>query len=512
MDEASILKTGRKPLLDSLQTIAQSFPASGSPASKAILSKALGQMLKSGSPKSSLLSLNVNSDQDEPLVNILSINESGLGMDAEDYEDAATVSKYTGTVALMFQVVFGEEDVANRTEPLTDKDVDKKWSDAAKEVVDFEVQLASTRTNSSDLYDPAKSYNPRTIEQLNGLTPSSIDWSVMLQEALPAGVNYTRPFIVTSLDYLTKLDVLLQKTPAKTLQLYFSWVRTQGISQYLASPYRQPLDVFNSGLKGIPLDSKTERWKTCVSAVTSNLGHMVGHYYVQTAFKGNSRQEVIKLMENVLLSYERTFPTLSWLDKITREGALKKLKAIVQTVGYSTVNPDVASFASLEAYYKDYTIEGGDYIGNRFRHNAWDAKKEFEKLEKKTDRLTMDGMFPTEVNAYYSPTFNTINFPAGILQGVFFGVDYPEYVNYGGIGAVGGHEIGWWTNETAQAFVEKSQCFVEQYGNFTVQGPDGKEHNVNGELTLGENLADNGGLRMAFKIWQSRFKSDSYGR
>ncbi|KAF9154688.1 hypothetical protein BG015_000216 [Linnemannia schmuckeri] len=121
-------------------------------------------------------------------------------------------------------------------------------------------------------------------------------------------------------------------------------------------------------------------------------------------------------------------------------------------------------------------------------------------------------MIPSEVNAYFSPQFNPINFPAGILQMPFFHVGNPEYVNYGGIGAVGGHEIGWWTNAMEKAFDEKSQCFVNQYGNFTIKDPNGKDMNLDGQLTLGENLADNGGTKMAFRIWQSRFKSDSNGR
>ncbi|KAG0294782.1 hypothetical protein BGZ96_000448 [Linnemannia gamsii] len=513
MDEPSILKSGRKPLVDSLQIITQSLPASDAPASKAILSKALGQMMKSGVQYSPLMQLTVEAAVDDPLANEIIVYEYGLGLDLPaDYKNAELVRKYTELASMMFQIALGEEDVVNRAQPLTEKDVEKKWVDVTKEVVGFESELAGIRTPTDELYDPSQYNNPRTVEQLNGLTPSMIDWSILLPEALPAGVNYTRPIIATSLPFLTKLDALLQKTPARTLQHYFSWVAIQKIGTHLATPYSQPLDDLYTARTGTPIDAQAERWKSCASAVEATLGQMAGHYYVEEAFKGKSREEVIKLIDNIILSYEKTFPTLSWLDKITREGALKKLKAIVKTVGYSTVYPDVASSVSLEEFYKGFTVESGDYIGNRLRHASWAYEKSFEKLDMRTDRLTMDYMFPSHVNAYFHSSFNTINFPAGILQGVFFGVNYPEYVNYGGIGVVAGHEIGWWTNETSQAFKDKSQCFVEQYGNFTVLGPDGKQHNLNGQLTLGENLADNGGLKMAFKIWQSRFKSDSYGR
>ncbi|KAF9154692.1 hypothetical protein BG015_000220 [Linnemannia schmuckeri] len=529
MDEASILKAGRKPLVDEVQKIIQSFPASTSPANKATLSKTLAQITKLGFRLSTFINLSVGSDSANPLVNVLAVYEDGLGLGtSDDYKDAELVKLYQDTAAAMFQVVFGEEDVAKRTQPLAPKDIKKEWVDAAKEVVDFEIQLAGIATPINDLWDPIKSNNPRTVEQLAALTPS-IDWPVLIQETLPAGVKNSRPVAVSSVAYLTKLDAILQKTSAKTLQHYFSWLVIQNLANHLGKPYTQPLDVYNSVISGVSADIKVERWKTCVSVVNRNLGQMAGHYFVEQTFKGNSRKEVMSIMENVLASYGKSFPTLKWLDKTTRDGAIKKLKAIVQLVGYSTDAPDVASSKALDEYFKGYTVAANDYFGNQFKYSGWSATDTFRQLPLPVNKNSMS-MVPATVNAYYSPSSNSINFPAGILQLPFFNVENPEYINYGSMGVIGGHEIGhafdntgrhydsigrienWWTNATSKAFDEKAQCYVNQYGNFTIKGPDGKDHNLDGQLTLGENLADNGGIKMAFRVWQSRAKSDPNGK
>ncbi|KAG0301927.1 hypothetical protein BGZ97_002554 [Linnemannia gamsii] len=520
MDEAAILKAGRKPLVDEIQKIIQYFPASESPASKATLSSTLGYLNKLGLRVTPLISLSVDADLNDTSINALYVYEAGWGMPQGDYKNPETVQHYADTMAAMFQVVLGEGDVANRSQPLTSKDVEKEWLDAAKEVVDFELQLLDIRTSLDDLYDPVKSNERRTIEELNTLTPS-IDWSLVLKEAMPAGVNYTRPLVVPSLPFLPKLEVLLQKTSSKTLQQYFTWIVVKTLGFNLAKPYRQPLDTFDNIMAGISGEVKEELWKDCVNDVNRYLGHMAGHYYIQEAFKGDSRKEVMTIIDNIITSYERTFPVLEWLDKTTRDGAIKKLKAMAQVIGYSTVAPDVASSESLDSYFKDYTVDAGDYFGNLLRHPAWSAADAFSRLSLPIERLSMS-LPPAIYNAYYHPLMNTINFMAGMLQMPMFHVENPEYVNYGGIGTVSGHEIGHAfdnsgrlydaTGRPINAFEEKSQCFVEQYGNFTVKGPDNKDYNVDGQLTLGENLADNGGIKMSFRIWQSRLKSDPNGR
>ncbi|KAF9122996.1 hypothetical protein BGW39_009333, partial [Mortierella sp. 14UC] len=521
MNETGILMAGRKPLTDEIQKIISAFPASDARADKTVIAKALVQIAHMGLSSSGLVSLYVGPDSDNPLINVLNLNEDGLGLgSSEDYQDQERIDLYRNTIGAMFQIVFGEEDVGNRTQPLTPADVKQEWSDAAKDVVDFEIQLAAIATPFDNLGDPTKANNPFTIEQVAAMTPS-IDWSFYIQEALPTGIKNTRPIVIYSPEYFHKLEVILQKTTAKTLQRYFSWIVIQTLANHLADPYNQPLDHLFRNEAGITPGSKPDRWKTCVSNVNKNMGQLAGHYFVQATFKGNSRKEVMNIVDNILDSYGKNFPTLAWLDKTTRDGAIKKLKAITRLVGYSTNKPDVLSSSSLDAHYKDFTVAADEYFGNQLRFSIWSTKNSFSKLPLPVDKTSMS-IIPQTVNAFYSPQTNTINFPAGILQLPFFHVDSPEYVNYGSMGVIGGHEIGHAFDNNgrvydsigrvANAFEDKAQCFVNQYGNFTIKGPDGKDHSLDGQMTLAENLADNGGAKMAFRIWQNRVKSDPYGR
>ncbi|KAG0371442.1 hypothetical protein BGX24_001670 [Mortierella sp. AD032] len=529
MNEAAILKAGRKPLSHEVQKITQAFPTSDLRADKTVLSKILSQIANLGLGTSGLLSIYVGTNAADPRIKVLNINEDGLGLSSsEDYQDKEMIELYRNTAAAMFQIILGDEDVGDKAQPLEFAAIEQEWSEAAKNVVDFEIQLAAIATPGADLYDPVKSVNTHTIEELAAMTPS-IDWSLIIQEILPAGVKNTQPILVTSPSYLIKLDALLQNTTAKTLQQYFTWIVIQGLSSHIAEPYQQPLKALHSVQAGGSTGVTTERWKTCVATVNKNMGQLAGHYFVQETFKGNSRKEVMTIVDNILDSYGKNFPTLEWLDQTTRDGAIKKLKAIAQLVGYSTSSPDVASTESLEDYYKDFAVASDDYFGNQLRSLTWSAKGNFGLLPFPVDRNSMS-MVPQIVNAYYSQTTNTINFPAGVLQPPFFHAENPEYINYGSMGAIGGHEIGhafdnngrkydsvgrfanWWTNATSQAFEDKAQCYVNQYSNFTIKGPDGKDYNLDGQISLGENLADNGGMKMAFHIWQNRVKSDPYVR
>ncbi|KAF9082326.1 hypothetical protein BGX23_012577, partial [Mortierella sp. AD031] len=474
MDEVAILRTGRKPVADEVQKILKSLPEDGSGLSKTDLSKTMGQMMKM--KMTIFVDLHVIADSTNPLVNIFKLWEGRMYLPFYGFKGQETVQLYQDTIVAMFQIILGEEDVANRTEPLTPKDIKQEWLNAAKDVVDFEIQLAGISTNEDDQYDPTRYNNPRTVEQLSELTPS-IDWPLLFQEVLPAGVQSTRPIVVVSPTSQTKLEIILQKTSTKTLQHYFFWTVIYNLACNLGRPYHQPLDAIYAALTGVSAEVKVDRWKPCVEAVNNNLGNITGHYFVQQRFGGNSRTSFMAIIESLRSTYAKSFSTLQWLDKTTRDDALEKLKVMVSLVGYSTDSPDVASSKSLEAYFKGYTI--------------------FAALDKPNNR-TKFNYVPQTANVYYDPTFNQIGFPAGLLQTHVFNVNSPEYINFGGIGVTAGHEIGWWTNATEQTFNEKAQCFVEQYGNFTVKGLGGKDYNVNGQLTLSENIADNGGLKQAF--------------
>ncbi|KAG0266786.1 hypothetical protein BGZ95_003000 [Linnemannia exigua] len=575
MDQQAISKAGRQPLVHQIKSILTPFPVpSGSstartPADKKAVARTLAELSKQR--LAGLVQLEVGPDPKEPLRHVLGVSESGASLSREDLKNPEALKELEEHIAHMFQAVFGKEE-SNKTKKenkneendekkkrLTPKQpddtkpdihVDQQWRDVAKEIIEFEKQLAAMSSAMEDRSNPLKNDNRRTITQLSELVPG-IDWALFISETLPRGVVNSRPIIVESPGYLAQLGPLLQKTKAQTLRNYFIWkvISDSPATEALMIDHTRmhtrlarrnnnhrtttktiPRTVTNNIIRTASLpDTDIPRWQTCVQQVNENLGDLAGHYYIQTAFPGNSRPTVLSIVDSILQTYKRAFPTLQWLDKTTLQGALQKLKDMVRLMGYSTKNPDVASSKSLQTHYKDLPISRTDYFANLNQYAIWSTRLEMSKLNQPVDRkhfLT----YPQLVNAFYNPSANQILFPAGILQRPFFHVDNPEYVNYGGFGVVAGHEIGhgfdntgrfydsigrvhnWWSNNTIQAFNQRSQCLIDQYGNYTIKGPDNKEHHLDGKLTLGENIADNGGLKYSFRAWQYRLQSDVNGK
>ncbi|KAG0285291.1 hypothetical protein BGZ96_010437 [Linnemannia gamsii] len=334
--------------------------------------------------------------------------------------------------------------------------------------------------------------------------------ALLLQETLPTGVNYTRPIVVLFVPYLIQLDAIFKKTPASTLQHYFSWILIQNYAENLAGPYKQPWLAFQSVLPEYFLTDKLERWESYVSIVNSNLDHLIGYYFIRETFKGNSRKEVMAMINNIISTYEENFKSTAWLDKVTRDAAIKKLKATTKVIGYSTHSPDDTS-KSVDTFYKGYSIAATDFFANQVQHSIWSSTYSFSQVNLPVDREGMNSLI-TVVNSNNHLGMSKINMPAGTLQNLFFHLGNPEYLNYANTGFIGGHEIGWWTEAPELAFTEKAQCFVGQYGNFTIKGPDNKDYNVNGEITLSENLSHNSGIKISFHAWQSHFKSDPHSK
>ncbi|KAF9933943.1 hypothetical protein FBU30_003887 [Linnemannia zychae] len=529
MNEEQIAKIGRQPLVDQLETILDLFPVSDSDKiiDKKALSTTLAHLNKIGID--SFNSFGVSSDVKDPMRNILELSEGGLGLPSKEYYlDERITSVYQTTVGQMFELMLGKELKDN--EGTISKDttvnikVEEQWADIAKDVVSFEKQLASISTDKIDRRDPEKSYNPKTLDQIRLMAPS-VDWHLFVGSVLGKDAEIPNTVIVISPGFHERFERLLQKTSPKTIQNYFVWTTIREFVGGLSLQYRQPMRNLNAALSGVPANVVPDRWKTCVAAVNSQLGDMAGQYFISESFRGNSRAQVHDMIESLRNTYLESFPNLSWLDEATTEGATKKMKAIVQLIGFSTSFPDVGSSKNVDSYYRSYKVDPDDYFGNQLRKSVWNVKKEFYELYRPVNKKKMH-MTPQTVNAYYSPTENQIVFPAGILQPPFFHTDNPEYINWGGIGVVAGHEIthgfdnkghqfdavgrlaNWWSNSTTEAFNKKAQCFVYQYGNFTVKGSDDKDYNINGQLTLGENIADNGGLKQSYNTWKSRYNSD----
>ncbi|KAF9434058.1 hypothetical protein BGZ76_008642 [Entomortierella beljakovae] len=554
MDEKKISEVGAQPLTDLVQKLIKAFPveysvldqsSSSSPDYIQVLREVDSRkesMAKAGREElalvmnqlvwlgvSSVIEFDVDSDPKNPNMTAFMLGESGLGLPSKHYyEEDKIMNVYQKTVEEMFIIVLGggnkdkDKDSEQGSKPPT-----PIWEEVAKNVVGFEKLLASISSEPEDLENSELTYNPRSLKQISELIPI-IDWSLMLEKLLGSGTKVPNPIIVSMPDYLEKLNALLRDTPALTLQNYFVWKLIHGLSGHLALELRKPILDLKAELQGISADLVSPRWETCIGSVDQILGEMAGHYFIQKAFQGESKEMADNIIYSLRTAFVKGLPQLEWLDKETRLNATEKVDLMIQKIGYSIESPDIRSSEALEDHFKDLGIDKTDFFGNHIRYITWNTKHWVSQLGKPVDKAKWL-MSPQTVNAYYNPNVNEIVFPAGILQPPFFHVNHPEYINYGGIGVVAGHELthafdnegrlfdahgkltDWWSNSTAREFKERSQCYIDQYGNFTVKDPQGRENHVNGKLTLGENLADNGGLKKSFEAWQARFKSDVNG-
>ncbi|KAG0253115.1 hypothetical protein DFQ27_007652 [Actinomortierella ambigua] len=336
-----------------------------------------------------------------------------------------------------------------------------------------------------------------------------------------------RTLVVTSPTYQEKLGRLLNRTQPSTLQTYFALKTMNARHSSLAQPFRAPMDVLQATLMGTDPSRVPDRWKTCLEETNRDLGQLLGHFYVAQHFTAEDKTAMLEIIDAMKQTYLTDMPATTWLDNQTRASAITKLQAMSSLVGYSMADPNVGDSAALEAYFEGVVVQEGDFYDATTGALIHTNKKNWGKINKKAERNWMM-VYPQLINAFYYPTKNQVLFPAAFMQKPMYTRGSPEYLTYGAIGVVTAHEIthgfdsngrlfdatgklqNWWSNTTAEQFVAKAQCFVDQYSNFTITNPKtNKTSAVNGQFTLGENIADNGGLRKAYEAWYQRFKGGS---
>jgi putative endopeptidase len=372
---------------------------------------------------------------------------------------------------------------------------------AASAIMALETEIAKIQWSNVENRNPVKTYNKVEVSKLSELLPD-FAWNKYFTEMGTAGK--TDYVIVRQPSYLTGLNKLIQDTPIETWQAYFNWRVVNAYAPYLSKRFVEQDFSFSSvTLRGIPQNQP--RWKRGVSRVEESLSEALGQLYVAKHFPAENKARMQTLVNNLLLAYKQSIETLPWMGEATKKEALTKLAKFTPKIGY----PDK---------WRDYSklnIVKDDLIGNikAGRHFAY--QRQIDKLGKPVDRSEW-GMSPQTVNAYYNSRQNEIVFPAAILMPPFFNPDADDAVNYGGIGAVIGHEVGhgfddsgsqsdgdgnlrdWWTAEDKANFGKLTDALVSQYSNYSpLEG-----YKVNGKLTLGENIGDNSGLSIAFKAYQ----------
>ena len=478
---------GTQPLREDLDTV-EAVDSTES------LSRWFGTSLRRGI--GGALDIDLDSDPGDPQRNLVFAGQSGLGLPDEEYyrEDQYREirEKYVAHVEKMLSLA-GFEDAAEQ----------------AQAVLDLETRIASHHWDKVTVRDLTKMYNPMTFTELAGQV-SRLDWySVLLGAGLTedqlATVVNAQPSFFTGLDELLTDELL----PA-----WKSWARWHVVSaraSYLPEAFvNENFAFYGTVLSGTP--QLKDRWKRGVALVNGALGEAVGELYVQEHFPPVAKARMDELVANLLGAYRDSIETLDWMTEDTRAEALKKLSGFTPKIGYPQKWKD----------YSALSMDGQDLVGNVVRTSQFAvdeiARKAGQPVEKHEWLMT-----PQTVNAYYHPLRNEIVFPAAILQPPFFSQDADDAVNYGGIGAVIGHEIGhgfddkgstcdgegklrnWWTDADREAFESRTARLVDQYAALSPAQFEGSENGptLNGELTLGENIGDLGGLSIAYKAWRA---------
>jgi putative endopeptidase len=426
---------------------------------------------------------------------IATFMQSGLGMGNRDYylekdkrsEDLRT--KYVKHIENMFKLIGVES-----------PDV------AAKSVMSFETELAKISMTNVEQRDPFKVYNKMDIAGLKKLTPV-IDWEkffAALEIPVPKEIN------ITSVPFFKGLPNVINKTKIDGLKNYFTWCIINDAASLLSDDFvNEHFDFYGKAFSG--KQKLDERWKRVLNMVSGQLGDVLGQIYVEKYFPPEAKSRMVDLIGNIRKSLDNRINNLEWMSAETKEKAKEKLAAITIKVGY----PD-----KWEDYSK-IDITPDNYFQNCVNASIFRYKKNLAEIDKPYDKMKWH-MSPQTVNAYYSPNSNEIVFPAGILQPPFFYKDGDDAVNYGAIGVVIGHEIThgfddqgrnydkegnlipWWTDEDAKKFEAKAKAFGEQYAKYTYSQLENAA--INPALTMGENIADLGGVNISYDALQMALK------
>lgn len=379
-----------------------------------------------------ILGFMVNPDEKNPKVQQLWVEREAPAIpDRVFLEGAPILAKYRKAIEETYTLVFGQSEGSAKF---------------AGDVIALETAIAnfSSAAAGGDAATTSPNVSPT---DLNKLYPS-LDWPVMLQKMLQ-GTNVTyddnRALLSPNPSHLEGLNKLFRETPAATLQKYFVWMTIFSRHSLLPFEYREPIDHILRELEGVVNPDMTpDRWQTCVDSTSANLASIIGHFYVTQMFSAATKDQVQTVVGAIRDAYRTDFQELVWLDKTTRANAIKKLDAMIELVGYSTTDPNVGSAKDLDVYYaavKITTESGGDYYVNMAQAEAHVIRAMLTKLGKPPNRDQMQ-MDPQYVNAYYNPFLNHFAVLAGIVQPPMFSLNAPEYLNFGGLGMVAGHEIG----------------------------------------------------------------------
>lgn len=488
MDQKTIDAKGAEPLKPQLDRIAALN-------SKKDLAALLAYMIKTGSGP--FLRIASEPDAKNSMQIIAGMDQGGLGMPDRDYylktdDKSVEIRKhYSEYLTKLYELIGASA------------------ADAAKHaeaVMMLETQLASASLDRVSRRDPEKMYHKMTVAELQTLAPA-LDWKVFFQDL---GLPPIDSLDLAVPDFFKALSNVIDQTSVDDIKTYLQAVLVRDNADALAMPF----DANNFEFYGKVLSGQKEmrpRWKRCVDQVDNSLPDALGKQFIDKTLGAEGKRRTKEMLTGIEKAMEADLQSLTWMTPKTKAQALIKLHAVINKIGD-------------KAHWLDYAtvkINRNDEFGNNVRTSEFAEARDFSKIGKPADRTEWQMSQPT-VNAYYEPQENSVNFPAGILQPPFWDNKLDDAVNYGAIGAVIGHELthgfddqgrqfdakgnlqDWWTDEDAKEFKQRAQCLVDQYGGYqTIPGV-----HLNGQLTLGENTADNGGVRLAYMALLDRLGKD----
>jgi endothelin-converting enzyme/putative endopeptidase len=370
--------------------------------------------------------------------------------------------------------------------------------------MDLETSLAKASLDRVARRDPARQFHIMTKPDMEALAPS-FAWEKYFAALGAPGFDTLN---VGTPEFVTTVGAMIDCTSINDLKAYFTWHLVHTAAPMLGPEFeKEDFEFFSKTLAGV--QEMPARWKRCTTSADEYLGEALGHRYVERIFGAEGKQRTMEMVKALEQAMERDISMLPWMTPQTKTAALVKLHAITNKIGYPEKWRD----------YADVKVVRGDALGNMLRATQAEQRRRLAKIGTPTDREEWS-MTPPTVNAYYSSSTNSINFPAGILQPPFYDSKADDAVNFGGIGAVIGHELthgfddqgrkfdadgnlrDWWTKEDGTEFEKRAGCVADEYSGFTAVA----DVKVNGRLTLGENTADNGGLRVAYMALMERLK------
>ncbi|MDB4926168.1 M13 family metallopeptidase [Mucilaginibacter sp.] len=482
MDTVAIEKIGYDPIKPDLERIGRIHTTDD------VVAEAIYE--RSHGIASPLFSFGVSADSKHPNVNIAGFGQGGTTLADRDYylkNDQRTVkiqNAYKQYIVNLFSLTG-----SNTNEAIKNADI----------IFGIEARLAKAQLSRTELRDPNKTYNKLSVIDFKKLTPH-FNWVKLMVDMKAPGQDSV---LVAEPDFFKTEDDLVGSVTVNEWKIYLAWNILKDNASALSSPFVRASFDFSSVVSGQKV--QTPRTERMSSSVDRNLPDLLGQLYVEKYFKPAAKTYMVNLVNNLKTVLGERIKRLDWMSPETKAHALKKLAAFSVKIGY----------ADKWQVYAGLIIDRNDYFGNLRRLDEWRYNYNVSQLGKPVDKKRFN-MSPPTVNANYSPNKNEITFPAGILQYPFFDFDADDAINYGGIGAVIGHEMthgfddqgrqydsdgslhDWWTKDDADKFKKRADMVVKQYDAFTVNDTV----HLNGKLTLGENLADLGGINVAYEAFK----------